>query len=80
MRSPEFLRAAEALTGAPISVGDDVQLLINGDQIFPCYLDTIRAAAGDGLPDSRTSTGAARSRTTSPTRCASARAAGSSAT
>ena len=36
VRSPEFLRAAEALTGAPISVGDDVELLINGDAIFPC--------------------------------------------
>ncbi len=41
---PSFLRAAEALTGAPISWGDDVQLLINGDRIFPCYLDTIRGA------------------------------------
>ena len=39
-----FLRAAEALTGAPISWGDDVELLINGDQIFPCYLRTIREA------------------------------------
>lgn len=39
-----FLRAAEALTGAPISWGNDVELLINGDQIFPCYLDTIRQA------------------------------------
>ncbi len=39
-----FLRAAEALTGAPISWGSDVDLLINGDQIFPCYLDTIRSA------------------------------------
>jgi cardiolipin synthase len=44
VRSPEFLRAAEALTGAPISVGDDVKLLINGDAIFPCYLDAIRSA------------------------------------
>jgi cardiolipin synthase len=39
-----FLRAAEALTGAPISWGDDVELLINGDEIFPAYLDTIRSA------------------------------------
>ena len=39
-----FLRAAEALTGAPISWGDDVELLINGDQIFPCFLDTIAGA------------------------------------
>jgi cardiolipin synthase len=40
----EFLRAAEALTGAPISWGNDVELLINGDQIFPRYLETIRNA------------------------------------
>ena len=44
VREPGFLRAAEALTGAPISWGDDVELLINGDAIFPCYLDTIRSA------------------------------------
>jgi cardiolipin synthase A/B len=44
VREPGFLRAAEALTGAPISWGDDVELLINGDRIFPCYLDTIRSA------------------------------------
>src|SRR5687768_10321470 len=39
-----FLRAAEALTGAPISYGNDVELLINGDQIFPAMLETIRSA------------------------------------
>ena len=39
-----FLRAAEALTGAPISYGNDVELLINGDQIFPAMLETIRGA------------------------------------
>jgi cardiolipin synthase len=44
VRDPAFLRAAEALTGAPISWGDDVELLINGDRIFPSYLDTIRHA------------------------------------
>ena len=42
--SPEFLRAAEALTGAPISWGSQVELLINGDQIFPRYLRAIREA------------------------------------
>jgi len=42
--SEEFLRAAEALTSAPISWGDDVELLINGDRIFPAYLETIAAA------------------------------------
>ena len=39
-----FMRAAEALTGAPISTGDDVELLINGDAIFPAFLETIRDA------------------------------------
>jgi cardiolipin synthase len=42
--SAEFMRAAETLTGAPISTGDDVELLVNGDQIFPAYLDTIAGA------------------------------------
>ena len=41
---PEFMRAAETLTGAPISTGDDVELLINGDEIFPAFIETIRAA------------------------------------
>jgi cardiolipin synthase len=41
---PDFLRAAEAITGAPISWGNDVELLVNGDRIFPCYLETIRNA------------------------------------
>lgn len=44
VRSREFLHAAEALTGAPVSLGNTVELLINGDQIFPCYLATIREA------------------------------------
>jgi cardiolipin synthase len=39
-----FLRAAEALTSAPISWGSEVELLINGDRIFPCLLETIRSA------------------------------------
>jgi cardiolipin synthase A/B len=39
-----FLRAAEALTGAPVSYGNDVELLINGDQIFPVYVEAIRNA------------------------------------
>ena len=39
-----FLFAAEALTGAPIARGNDVDLLINGDQIFPAYIDAIRGA------------------------------------
>jgi len=40
----EFMRAAETLTGAPISEGNDAELLINGDRIFPAFLDTIRNA------------------------------------
>jgi cardiolipin synthase len=39
-----FLRAAEALTGAAISTGNDVELLVNGDRIFPALLETIGAA------------------------------------
>ena len=42
--SDDFMRAAEALTGAPISWGNEAELLINGDRIFPCYLKTIREA------------------------------------
>ncbi len=41
---PTFLRAAESLTGAPVSYGNDVELLINGDQIFPSYLGAIKEA------------------------------------
>jgi cardiolipin synthase len=40
----EFLRAAEALTAAPISDGNDVELLVNGDRIFPAFLETIERA------------------------------------
>ena len=41
---PAFMRACEALTGSPVSHGDDVELLINGDEIFPAFLETIRGA------------------------------------
>jgi cardiolipin synthase len=41
---PGFLRAAEALTAAAISHGDEAELLINGDEIFPAFLETIRGA------------------------------------
>jgi len=44
VRDESFLRAAEALTGAPLSWGNDIDLLINGDAIFPCYLQAIRDA------------------------------------
>jgi cardiolipin synthase A/B len=42
--SPEFLRACEQLTAAAATTGGDVQLLINGDRIFPAYLEAIRQA------------------------------------
>jgi cardiolipin synthase len=42
--SDEFLRAAEALTAAPISHGNEAELFINGDKIFPALLETIGAA------------------------------------
>jgi cardiolipin synthase len=44
VREASFLRASEALTGAPVSFGNDAELLINGDEIFPAYLGAIRAA------------------------------------
>ena len=78
VRSAEFLRAAEALTGAPVSHGNDVELLINGDEIFPRYLCTIREAQ-------RTIClltyvyWRGEIRTTSPPRCASARGPASTA-
>jgi cardiolipin synthase len=44
VREGSFLRAAEALTGAPVSYGNDADLLINGDEIFPAYVGAIRDA------------------------------------
>jgi len=41
VREPSFLRAAESVTGAPVSFGNDAELLINGDEIFPAYLGAI---------------------------------------
>jgi cardiolipin synthase len=42
--SREFTAACEALTGAPVSTGNDVELFINGDNIWPAYLDVIDTA------------------------------------
>ncbi|WP_205696344.1 phosphatidylserine/phosphatidylglycerophosphate/cardiolipin synthase family protein [Conexibacter sp. SYSU D00693] len=42
--SEAFLHACESLTAAPISVGNKAELLINGDRIFPCFLETIEQA------------------------------------
>ncbi|MCW2998202.1 MAG: cardiolipin synthase [Solirubrobacterales bacterium] len=39
-----FLRTAEALTAAPIAEGNTIELLINGDVIFPAFLETIASA------------------------------------
>jgi cardiolipin synthase A/B len=44
VREASFLRAAEALTGAPVSHGNDADILVNGDEIFPAYLGAIRDA------------------------------------
>jgi cardiolipin synthase A/B len=41
---PEFVRVAGELTGAPVSEGNNAELLVNGDQIFPVFLATIRGA------------------------------------
>ena len=78
--SPDFLRAAEALTGAPITEGNEAELLINGDRIFPAMLETIRARRADAQRRRPTSTGRATSRPRSPRRSASGPRPASSAT
>jgi cardiolipin synthase A/B len=42
--TPDFVRAAEALTGAPITDGNEAELFVNGDRIFPVFLETIASA------------------------------------
>lgn len=42
--SDAFLHATEALTMAPITHGNDIELLINGDEIFPAMLETMAGA------------------------------------
>ncbi len=42
--SEDFLRAAEALTAAKITTGNKAELLINGDRIFPAFIETIESA------------------------------------
>lgn len=42
--SEDFLRASEALTAAAITTGNEAELLINGDRIFPAFLETIESA------------------------------------
>jgi cardiolipin synthase len=41
---PAFQATAEAFTGAPVTGGNAVTLLFNGDQIFPAQLAAIRSA------------------------------------
>ena len=40
----DFLITTEALTAAPIAEGNEIELLINGDEIFPAFLETIASA------------------------------------
>ena len=68
--SPEFLRAAEALTGAPITTGNDAELLINGDRIFPVVPRDPGLGRANAQRCRPTSTGAARSPTRWPRRSA----------
>jgi len=42
--STDFIKAVESITGAPSSEGNQVQLLVNGDQIFPAMLEAMRSA------------------------------------
>ncbi|HTN24744.1 MAG TPA: phospholipase D-like domain-containing protein [Solirubrobacteraceae bacterium] len=42
--SDAFLRATEAITMAPITHGNAIELFINGDEIFPAMLATMAAA------------------------------------
>ena len=44
VRAGRLMQAAEALTGAPVSLGNRADLLVNGDRIFPAYLDAIDEA------------------------------------
>ena len=42
--SDEFLRATEAITSTPISPGNRAEILINGDEIFPAFIEAISSA------------------------------------
>ena len=41
---PQFRRSLGVLLGPPILEGNKVEVLLNGDQIFPAMLDAIRSA------------------------------------
>lgn len=42
--SPEFGRLLESLTGSPVRCGNRVEILLNGDQIFPSMVEAIASA------------------------------------
>ncbi len=42
--SPGFQAAAEAITSSPIARGNRAEILINGDEIFPAFIETISGA------------------------------------
>ena len=42
--SGAFLHATEAITSAPIAEGNEIELFVNGDRIFPAMLETIGVA------------------------------------
>lgn len=42
--SDDYLRATEAITMAPITHGNDIELFINGDEIFPAMIETMEGA------------------------------------
>jgi cardiolipin synthase len=42
--SPQFLRSMGVLLGPPLAPGNRVDMLVNGDEIFPAMLAAIRAA------------------------------------
>ncbi len=44
VEDPQFRRSMGVLLGPPIVEGNKVQVLLNGDQIFPSMLDAIRSA------------------------------------
>lgn len=41
---PAFVRTLEAYTGTPTVSGNEVQILLNGDEVFPAQLAAVRAA------------------------------------
>jgi len=41
---PEFMRAAEAITSSAIAHGNTADILINGDSIFPAFIEAIAGA------------------------------------